>query len=57
MLLPYGLVCALFGTKNLLDPWFTDEVWKSGKKLHGAKYCLFAISELALKSILYHSYC
>ena len=27
ILLPYGLVCALFGTKNLLDPWFTDEIW------------------------------
>lgn len=28
-LLPYGLVCALFGAKNLLDPWFTDELWGS----------------------------
>jgi hypothetical protein len=28
-LLPYGLVCALFGIKNLFDPWFTDEVWGS----------------------------
>ena len=27
ILLPYGLVCTLFGLKNLLDPWFTDEMW------------------------------
>ena len=27
LLLPNGMVCALFGIKNLLDPWFTDEVW------------------------------
>lgn len=27
LLLPYGLVCGLFGLKNMLDPWFTDELW------------------------------
>ncbi|CAB9524092.1 expressed unknown protein [Seminavis robusta] len=26
-LLPYGIVCGLFGIKNLLDPWFTDKLW------------------------------
>jgi len=27
LLLPYGLTCALFGLKNILDPWLTDCVW------------------------------